>query len=477
MIGSRLEARGSGFTLVPWALRLGLCSIFLASPAAQQTSLPEIQLDSFPGSARESISRVHRDAVANPSSPQAVATFARTLHAWELWDAALQAYERAAHLDPASFELPYLQAVVLQRLARHGEAASRLRQALAIAPAYLPARARLAEALFESGAVSESKALFSALVREPAAEPIAELGLGRIAAAEGRHDRAVTHLERATALFPEFGAAYYALARSYRELARLDDARRAAALRAQHGARWPALDDEVLERVAALKDDAAALVREGVKLADRGDIEGAIAAHQAALARDPSLVDGHVNLISLYGKAGNFASAEEHYRTLTKLGVNLADAHYDYGVLLGLQEKWELAAAAYRTALAANPLHAHAHNNLGQILERQRLFADAAHAYRQGLDAQPAFRLARFNLGRMLIALGRPAEAVAELQQLVEPRDAEAPRYLFALAVAHVRAGRRDEGIKWATDAKQLAVAFGQHDLAAAIDRDLASLR
>ena len=77
----------------------------------------------------------------------------------------------------------------------------------------------------------------------------------------------------------------------------------------------------------------------------------------------------------------------------------------------------------------------------------------------------------------MLIALGRPQEAVTELEKLVEPRDAEAPRYLFALAVAHVRAGRKDEGIKWATDAKHLAVQFGQHDLAAAIDRDLASLR
>ena len=43
----------------------------------------------------------------------------------------------------------------------------------------------------------------------------------------------------------------------------------------------------------------------------------------------------------------------------------------------------------------------------------------------------------------MLIALARPDEAAIELEKIVEPRDAEAPRYLFALGVAHLRAGRK----------------------------------
>src|SRR6185295_6993152 len=116
------------------------------------------------------------------------------------------------------------------------------------------------------------------------------------------------------------------------------------------------------------------------------------------------------------------------------LGVNLGDAHYDYGVLLGLQENWDLAAEAYRRALAVNPQHARARNNLGQILERQRQIDAAAAEYRHAVESQPSFRLARFNLGRMLIALGKTDEAIHDLEQLKEPRDAEAPRYLFALA-------------------------------------------
>ena len=187
-------------------------------------------------------------------------------------------------------------------------------------------------------------------------------------------------------------------------------------------------------------------------------------------------LEAHVNLISLYGRARQVGEGRAALPRRRRPRVQSRQAHYDYGVLLGLQEQWEPAAEAYRKAIAVNPRHAQAHNNLGQILERERQI-EAAATVSSGGRRQPTFRLARFNLGRMLIALSRPEEAVLELEKLTEPRDAEAPRYLFALATAHVRAGHRDEGVKWATDAKALAVAHGQLELAAAIDRDLARLR
>jgi tetratricopeptide (TPR) repeat protein len=142
-----------------------------------------------------------------------------------------------------------------------------------------------------------------------------------------------------------------------------------------------------------------------------------------------------------------------------------------------MQQKWDLAANAFRQAIALNPLHAQAHNNLGQILERQRKFDEAAAEYEHAVESQPTFRIARFNLGRMLIALGRPTEAVVALQNITEPRDAEAPRYLFALSTAYMHAGQKDDAIRWATEARQLAVQYGQTDLAAAIERDLATIK
>ncbi len=426
---------------------------------------------------RQAVSRAYASATARPDDAGAVGALGRLLHGWEQWGAAHDAYSRAAALAPRVVDWPYLDACVLQRLARHADAAVRLKQALSIEPDYLPARIKLAESLYEAGDIADSTRLFQALLREPAAEPAAHFGLGRIAAAEGRHQEAVAEFQRAVDLVPEWGAAHYARALSLRALGRREEAQGALELHAKYGTAWPGVEDRLLLAVAALRDDAGARLRRGLQLANTGDIKGAIAEYEAALALDPSLAVAHESLITLYGRAGDWANAETHYRKAVALGFNLADVHYDYGVLLGLQQKWDQAAEAYRQALAVNPSHAQAHNNLGQILERSRQYDAALASYRRATDSQPTFRLAHFNAGRALVALGRPAEAIAEFEKCAVPRDAESPRCVFALAVAHLRAGNKVEGLKLAQEAKQLATEYGQTDLANAIEKELASIR
>jgi tetratricopeptide (TPR) repeat protein len=442
--------------------------------------LPVIALDRFPEASRASLQPAFERARRAPDDEAAVGQLAMALHAWEQWDAAHTAYQRADGLahgrSPAAksqaWKWKYLDAVVLQRLARPNDAANVLRAA---ADGYLPARVKLADALFDSGEVEESARLYGALVKEPAAEPIAEFGLGRAAAAAGRHEEAARHFARAIALFPEFGAAHYALARSARALGKTEESQHALERHRQFGARWPGLDDPLLAEVAVLRTDARASLQRGLKLAEAGDIPGAIAAYEAALAASPT-AQAHIELITLYGQSKNWTKAEEHYRAAIALGSDLEAAHYNYGVLLGLQDRRDEAAAAYRRALDLNPLNPQARNNLGQILERDRKYQDAEAEYRQVVDVMPTFRLARFNLGRMLIVLRRPQDAIAQLERLTEPRDAETPRYLFALATAKIHTGQRDDGVNWANEAKRLAIEHGQQDLAAAIERDLAAL-
>jgi tetratricopeptide (TPR) repeat protein len=444
-------------------------------PAAPE--LPDLALDTFPAAAREDVAHASQQAHARPDDAGAAGTLGRVLQAWEMWDTAHAAYARAQGLAPRQFEWHYLDAVVLQRLARHAEAAERLREALRLSPDYLPARVKLADAVFEAGDFAESRRLFEALARDPATEPMGRFGLGRLAAAEDRHDEAIEYFQRAVELFPEWGAAHYALALSYRALGRRDAAREALQRHARYGPQWPALEDPILATVAAVRDDARAILSKGVRLAESGDLPAAIEAHENALARDPSLTLAHANLISLYGRTGDWARAEQHYKAAIASGGDIGDAHYDYGVLLGLQQRWDEAGEAYRRAIAINPQHARAYNNLGEVLERQRKPAEALDAYRRAAAAQPGFRLARFNVARLLLASGRAEEAIPELARIVEPRDAEAPRYLFALGAAHVHAGRKDAAIEWVTEAHELALQYGQKELAAAIERELARLK
>jgi tetratricopeptide (TPR) repeat protein len=449
----------------------------LVSTQANLPPLPVVAPEPLPPAARASISSAYNAAVTRSNDAPSVGALGRVLHAWEQWDAAHQAYSRAAALAPTQFEWLYLDAIVSQRLARNDEAIERLERALVITPGYLPARVRLAEALLDNGDVARSRPLFEKLRAEPTAQPAAAVGLGRIAALEGRHEDAIRYFTKAIELFPELGAAYYGQALSYRALGRTEDAQRALAKHGAFGARWPAIEDPVRASVTAVRADAAATLQRGITLAQAGDVPGAIAAHERALAEDASLVQARVNLVSLYGRAGAFEKAEEQYRLAVAAGGDLGDAHYDYAVIQGMQQKWDAADKAYRKALEINPAHAQARNNLGQLLERRRDFEAAANEYRQAVESQPTLRIARFNLARMWLALGKNDQAIIELERLGQPVDSETPRYLFALSAAHLRAGHKDEAIAWATEAKRLALEYGQKDLAALIDRDLAKVK
>lgn len=455
-------------------------ALLIAAGVALGQSAPpllSVPLNTYPPAMRDAVSRALKEAEARPLDANATGALARTLHAWEQWTAARETYARAAALAPGTFEWRYLDACVLERLARPRDAAARLEEALAIRADYLPARIKLAQARLDAGQLAESRPLFTALLDEPRAEPEALFGLGRLAAADGKHADAVTRFERAISLFPEWGAAHYALALSLKSLGRRDEAQRALAKHAQYGARWPAVEDPVLASVSAVRTDPAARLRRGQKLAGEGRVAEGIRELEAAVAQDTSLSVAHEALIALYGRVGNWGKAEEHYRAALARGSNNAEIHYDYGVLLGLQEKWDVAAEAYRKAIAINPTYAEAHNNLGQILERNRQLDEALAEYQRSIDSQPTFRLGRFNAGRMLIAIGRPREAVAVLDDLLEPPDAESARYVFALSVASIRSGDKAAGLTWAAEARRRAAESGQQELAAAIDREVASIK
>jgi tetratricopeptide (TPR) repeat protein len=439
--------------------------------------LPQLAVELFPAPAKEAVARAYEQASARDADVEAVGALAMVLHAWEQWQAAHLAYLRCQALAPRAFEWHYLDGLVLQRLARHVEAAEAFARAASISPDGLPVRIRVADALFDAGELDVSEALYRKLADEPAAGGFGQFGLGRVTAARGRHEAAVVHLEHAIGVYPEWGAAHYAVALSYRAVGRRSDAERALAQHTRHGASWPAFDDPTHARVMALRDDGIARLRRGLQLADAGDLPGAIAAHEAALLLNPSLSQAHANLISLYGRTHEWAAAERHYRETVALGFGLDDAHYNHGVLLGMQDRWAEAAAAYRAAIAVNPQHAQALNNLGQVLERQQQLGAAADAYRQAAASQPLFRLARFNHSRMLLALGRPDAAIGELEKLVEPRDAETPMYLFALGMTHVKSGSPERGLEWIREARRLASVYGQDALVAAIERELSTIR
>jgi protein O-GlcNAc transferase len=439
-------------------------------------ALPPLPRDALPAAVRERVAAAYQKAQANPASAEASGSVAMLLHAHDQFDLAEPWYRQASQLDPAAFDWAYLLGVVQAERGRNEEAARALRDAVRMRPRDLPARLKLAEVLLARRDVDASAALYEQILSEQPATPQAHLGLGRVEVARGRPEAAVERFRRATDLFADFGAAYYALGLAYRDLGRADDARAALQLYQAHRLDAPPLPDPVLARVRELKTSALARLAEGVRLAQMDDVEGSVRAHEAAVEADPTLAQAHANLISLYGRLGQADKAEEHYRAAIALGPGLAEAHYDYGVMLVEQRRPREAAEAFQRALAINPGYAAAHNNLGNMLEADGRAADAEVHYRAAVANDPTYRLARFNLGRMLVARQTFPEAIAELEKTLQPEDADTPRYLYALAAAWVRAGDRAKGLQYGKEAQQKAESRGQTELAATIARDLRSL-
>ncbi len=417
----------------------------------QAPALPQLAIDRFPAEARASIEAAYREAATRAEDGAAAGRLGMVLQAWEQWDSALAVYRRAQGLAPQTFEWWYLAGVVEARLGRASDAAHSFERASSVRGDYLPARLKLAEALFDSGDLAGSRRIYEGLAgaasaagasAASAAGPAAHYGLGRILAAQGDQAGAIAQFQEACRLFPEFGAAHYALALAYRGVGRMEDAQREMALQQRYLNAWPGVDDPVAAQIAPLRDDARAHMERGIAAWKAGNLDAAIKEHEEAVRLQPSLAQAHANLIILYGQQQNAAAAEAHYRTVVSLNSNLGDAHYNYGVLLMDTRRYDEAVDAFNKALAVTP----------------------------------TFRAARFNLGRTLIALGRLDEAIAEFAQVQSPEDADTPRYRYALAAAHLRAGHREQGTQLALEAKALAQQYGQSSLVATIDRDLASI-
>ncbi|MBI1798012.1 MAG: tetratricopeptide repeat protein [Candidatus Eisenbacteria bacterium] len=92
-------------------------------------------------------------------------------------------------------------------------------------------------------------------------------------------------------------------------------------------------------------------------------------AYAHAIALDPTLAQGHVNLGRLLHIAGERGRAEPHYREAVRLDPDDPTPHFNLGVMLEELGRRDEAVHAYRQAILRDPDFADAHCNLGLLLE------------------------------------------------------------------------------------------------------------
>lgn len=227
---------------------------------------------------------------------------------------------------------------------------------------------------------------------------------------------------------------------------------------------------------AKVRDEASQHLKRGAALEREGKLLESIAAHEQALKLDPGFVQALVNLISLYGRTGQFARAQQAFRNAADINPDIPELHYNFGVLLTQQERMIEAASEFQTCLQLNPYYAEAHFNYAAIIESQGKLDDAAKHFRKAIENKSDFAAAYFHLGRILVNQDKLPEAITQFQQSLTPESEDTPRHWYALGATYIRAGDRAKGIQALREALKRATAMNQSQLVSSLERDLKSL-
>ena len=463
------------FLLVAIVLVPGLST--LAAQTPHLPPLPQLNVQGFPAETQQQVQEAYDAALRHPDDAAAAGKLGMLLDLYDRPEAAMLCYQRAHEQAPQAFRWLYYWGSLLLRNKKKLEAVPVLKKGLRLRPNYLPAEFKLAEALIETAQVDEAETIYEAILKKVPDSAEAHYGLGRVRAAQGDTAGAVELYGQACELFPTYGPAHYALALAYRKLGQSDKAQEHLSDYERSKNIVPPVDDPLRDEMRELDSSAASYVQRGVFLERVGRIEDAIKATEKAIELDPKLVLAHANLLSLYGRVGNFQRAEEQYRAVMALNPDqFPKAHYDYGVLLVTKGDYKEAEEAFRRAIQINPSYAQAHNNLGFVLERGGHLPEATAEYRKSIESLPGFRLAHFNLGRILVNQGKYQEGIEQFLQTLTPVDESTPAYLYALGAAYGRAGDRQNALRYLHEARQQASARGQSKLLAGIEEDLRTL-
>ena len=436
--------------------------------------LPLLSLDDFPREVQEQVQQAYKAASAHPDDAEASGKLAMLLDLYNRPDDAARCYQRAQQLGPRVFKWFYYEGILRSRQKNQVEAVTLFREALRIDPTYLPARLKYAASLLESANLEQSWRIYTDILKDYPDSAEAHYGMGRISSLHGDAAGAIKSFQRAVELFPPYGAAHYALAQADRKLGDRTGAEAQLKLYEANRNLVPPMEDPLRDAMRDFDMAAAAHLEWGVELQQIGQVQDAIAETEKAAKLDPHLVQAQVNLIILYGRAGDFDKAKEHYQRAVDLNPHqFPDAYYDYGVVLMNAKRLPEAAQAFRQAIEIKPTYAEAHNNLGYLLELEGRLEDAAGEYRKAIEAKPDFRQAHFNLARILINKKNFQEGIDQLRQTLSPVDEATPSYLYALGAAYGRAGNQQQALEYLNQARAQAATYGQKQLLAEIEGDI----
>lgn len=222
-----------------------------------------------------------------------------------------------------------------------------------------------------------------------------------------------------------------------------------------------------------------------------GGIEKAIERFESAVRSDPGYALAHANLAEAYALQSYYAAApakeaapkahaaaqtaiqldgqlalgyavlgyveadywwdwekgERHFRKALELNPDDAEIRLLYGGRLLLARRFAEGAAEFERGLQIDPLSMILNTNVAHVAYFSRDYPKAMAHCRKVISLDPAFPNAHADLGRLLLVVGKPLEAIAELET-AQRLDGGPVNALGRLGYAYAAAGRPDDALR-----------------------------
>jgi protein O-GlcNAc transferase len=349
------------------------------------------------------------------------AMYARALAATHQLPAAVLRMKQAVAADPRNAgsldDLGSLYA--MQKDWRNAEES--FHAALAVNPSLASAHLHLAMALQaqqRSGAAEElSEELKQAYQLDPD-NPIVNLELGRLLAANGDDQQAIQLLQHAYALLPQSADAAYQLGLALQRSNRMSDA-------------IPLFQSAA----AADPGNPDILANLGMALCQQQKATQAVPLLQKAIQLAPDKPIAHQNLAAAYIQLSQFDDAVSELRTALKLSPDSPQLHYNLGLALKMQDNIAAAIPELQTAERLDPAMSEPPYVLGILHMQAGQYADAARELSTSLKLQPENGDGWATLGSVYNHLDQLDQATAALDQAIQRLPQQPDPHLTLAAV------------------------------------------
>jgi tetratricopeptide (TPR) repeat protein len=250
------------------------------------------------------------------------------------------------------------------------------RAALALDPAFRPARNNLANSLLSTGDIAGARKEFTEVRRLDPNDVIAAEGFADLALAENKPDEAVRLLEAAAELDP-VNPRYF--------------------------------------------------TRAGTILLEHRQADAGVALLKKALELDPGYPGAFAQLAAIPLVAGDFVAAERIYRDAAEYAPDDATAVSSHGRILAILKDWEAAEARYARAVALAPTDASYRLEHARMLQRLGRQRDALAELERALALAPDNADVWMSIADSQRDLGNKTDAIAAYKKFLEIAPTDAP--------------------------------------------------